>query len=528
MGNEATLRTFVRILCERKLVSLAEAVVSNSQKPPKRISIFSKYLQKFYMEKFSHPACNQWPSLLKEFELPSVYVDLRFHVVPLNIVKGIPSKHMEIELKDVFKQPPENRFIILFEGIAGSGKTTLAWYACKEWAHGRLLQQFDLVIHVQVNDPRLQNADSLQDLIPDRCREARDEIAQAITDSKGKGACLFLEGLDEASKSLRNFLTSKLLHNSELCHLSIIITSRPDSRLLIELQKMLTSRIVIDGFSNEKLDDFLDSSMQNDKEKKDEVNKMFKLNPRFHALCTLPINAVVVIFLTQCFGDELPVTQTGLFNLLICHICVRHVQLRSNNTEILEIQQLPHDLPSDIQESFEKLCLLAYTASMERKRALSASDLKQAGFNDAADNKLGILHIHQKKSMYGLAKNYSFPHYALQQFLAAIHLSHQTDMEQKSCIEHIMSQDPLDEVLPFYAGLTKLASSKSRAVLLKVLKSSLDDGSIAEELEKHPTAPKDPRRRALALFKCLYECQKDDLMAEANLQSECETDDIIR
>ena len=93
-----------------------------------------------------------------------------------------------------------------------------------------------------------------------------------------------------------------------------------------------------------------------------------------------------------------------------------------------------------------------------------------------------------------------------------------------------MRQDPLDELLPFYAGLTKLASDKSRAVLLKVLKSSLDDGSIARELQKDPTVQNDPRRRALALFRCLYECQElsDTLMVKANLQSEWKTDNLIR
>ena len=55
----------------------------------------------------------------------------------------------------------------------------LAWYACKEWEAGRLLQQFQLLIHVQLlSDPRLQELRNieLKDFIPDSDIEACNEI----------------------------------------------------------------------------------------------------------------------------------------------------------------------------------------------------------------------------------------------------------------------------------------------------------------------------------------------------------------
>ena len=511
----ATLETFVSILCEQGLISLAEMVIKKSQMPPSCLLIFAKYLRHFYKQDFHHPANNQWPSLLEGFDLPTLYVDLKLHKVLLNETKGAQSKAVEVELNEVFQDNATNRLVILFEGIAGSGKTTLSWYACREWADKKLLQQFDFLIHVQVNDSRLQNASSLRDLIPDPDKEARDEIAQAIADTKGKGACVLVEGLDEASKSLREFLLSKMLHDKCLSRLSIIITSRPDSRLLLSLQKCLSTRIVLNGFTSEKLCEFLDSTMKKDELGRREVDKMFSIRPRFQALCTLPINAVVVSFLVQCFGRELPVTQTGLFKLLVCHICIRHVQLRSGGTK-LHIERLPHDLPIDLRESFDKLCLLAYTASMEKKRALSLTDLRQAEFQEDVDNKLGILHISQTKSMYGLSKNYTFPHFALQQFLAAVHISQQKNNKQVSFIKTLVQQDPLDELLPFHAGL---ASDRIRTAIIENLdcKMPLDEASIAEQIQEDPTVSNDPRRKFLALCKCLYECQNESLIAKVTL-----------
>ena len=429
-------------------------------------------------------------------------------------------KSVEVELTDVLKMN-SNRLVIVFEGIAGSGKTTLSWYVCREWASRRLLQQFNLLIHVQVNDPRVQSACTLRELIPDQDKEARDEIAQAIIDRKGEGVCFLLEGLDEALEGFRELILSDLLHDKELSELSFIITSRPDSRVLIKLQKILSLRIMITGFTSEKLNEFLDSAMQNNTDGRAELIKMFELSPRLQALCTLPINAVVVSFLVQCFKDELPVTQTGLFDLLIRHICIRHIQLHKEDPE-LSIEQLPQDLPSDLRKSFEKLCLLAYTTSMKKKKSFSANDLRLSDFQGEVDNTLGILQIRLIKSMYGLAKNYSFPHFALQQFLAAIHLSYQKGSEQNSFVEQVMKQDPLDEMLPFYAGLTCLASKRTRAILFAPLRMSLHGHAVATELKKNPTISNDPRRKALALFKCLYECQNESLMKSPETQLKME------
>ena len=511
-NSSATLESFLHILCKEGQISLAEIVAKKSQNVPTRVLIFAKYLRSFYIDDddFAHPANNQWPTILGQTDLPPTYIDLKFQEVPFNA----SSKPREVQPATVFKKT-KKRFVILFEGIAGSGKTTFSWYACREWANNRLLQQFDLLIHVKLNNPRFQSACKLQDLIPDP-EEASDETAQAIADMKGSGTCFLLEGLDEASEGLQHFILKKLLCDRRLPHLCVIITSRPDSRLSIALGRSLSARIVINGFSIEKLNEFLTSALGNGTSERRKVDRILELSPQFQALCTLPINAVVFSHLVQCFGKELPSTQTGLFNLLTCHICVRHYQL--HNGSDLSIEQLPYDLPSELRESFDKLCLLAYTTSMEKKKSLSAKDLEIAKFDETVDNKVGILQIHQIHSMYGVEKNCYFPHFALQQFFAALHLSCQSKNVQCSVIEQIMERDPLDEIIPFYGGLTHLACEESRRKLFRVLDKYLDSRTITEQLMKKATTTNDPRRRVLSLLRCLYECQTESMMNEARLQ----------
>ena len=501
LRSAATVRSLIRILCEQKLVGIAEMVAVKCQEQPMCISVFAQYLCDFYIKKFSHPIKAQWPGLHKHFNLPSVYVDLKLHEVPMEE----SSTMQEVQLSDVF-QNSSSRLVILFEGVAGSGKTTLSWHACREWANKKSLQQFQLLIHVQIS--KLQNVRALSDLIPDPDKEACNELTQAIVDTKGKGVCFLLEGIDEASNDLWDFILSELLYNDDLPQLSYIITSRPDSRLF-KLQQILSSKIVIDGFTYETLNEFLVSAVPGDKF--EEAKLVIEKSPQLQTLCTLPINAVVVSFLVQCYKDEIPVTQTELFNLLFCHICIRHMQLRKGSKPI-KIKQLPGDLPSDLRKPFDKLCLLAFTALQQKKKVFSIDDL-----HDEIEDKLGILQIHQTFTMYGLDEYYSFPHLALQQFLAAIHLSQLQNGEQESFIRKLIEVDPLDELLPFHAGLT---SDRICAIIVKHLncKISLDDDSVASKLLENPTKSNDPRRKTLALFKCLYECQNESLLAKIELQ----------
>lgn len=121
------------------------------------------------------------------------------------------ASYRTVTLSDVLNNKSE-RIAVLFEGVAGSGKTTLSLHICREWAEGRLLQQFQLLIHVQLNDPKLKTMKcKIADLIPDTEVEMRDEVATAVEDEKGKGVCILLEGLDEAPGEMWNSLLPELI-----------------------------------------------------------------------------------------------------------------------------------------------------------------------------------------------------------------------------------------------------------------------------------------------------------------------------
>lgn len=503
-GGKATIRALINLLVKERVVDLAERIVKIYQMQPTSFSTLKKYLCKHYTEDLPHPSENQWPSLLGGFDIPPVYVELTLLEVPIKENEAGSSNVKVLQVTDVFKQSPD-RMVILIEGVAGSGKTTFSWYACREWAQGRLLQQFTLLIHVEAKNPRFQNACNLKfhDLIPEENAEVRDGIAQAIIDSKGEGVCFLIEGIDEAVDM--KLMLSNLLKDKNLSKLSFIITSRPDSYLLLCLEKPITLRIAINGFTDEKLNEFLDSIMVKGDDDRARLDDKFEINHKLKALCTIPINAVIASYLIKCF-KELPTTQTELFYVLFCNICLRHMQLRLGKTEGLKIKRLPYDLPDDLQKPFNDLCLVAHTALSKQKKKFSVSELDLADIRDT----LGILQLRRSNTMFGLEEYYSFPHLSIQQFLAAIHLSRQNETQQISSVKQTLEQDPLDDLLPLYAGLTHLENIEIRAMLFEVLQMPLNLLPVmAQILNKRA---KDRRRKALAVMKCLYECQDESLM----------------
>ena len=127
---------------------------------------------------------------------PNTFLDLILYEAPLREIQHSSETSLSsdsvkaVSLKSILRKGERRKpMLAYFEGTAGSGKTTISWYACREWAQKRLLKTFQLFIYIQLNDSQVQSATCLADVIPYPDKEYRQEVATLIIDCKGKGVC---------------------------------------------------------------------------------------------------------------------------------------------------------------------------------------------------------------------------------------------------------------------------------------------------------------------------------------------------
>ena len=525
-GSRATYRSLIVTFCVQRKVDLAETLkgfllttekqsgfVSNGSV----IDVFQDYLYDCYSD-LPHPSSLQWP-----FSSNQSYAELELSDVPVKGDSAVdnPEHCKYIPLEHLFStgNPKAKRKVILIEGVAGAGKTTLSWYACKEWAAGKLFKDVKLLIHVSLSDPTIHSATKLADLIPYPSEEMRTNVARGIVDKRGKGVCFLLEGCDEAPPLLWEAFLYRFVAGTGgramVPNAHIILTARPG--IPLQVTNCLTGKVIIRGFRS--LDDFFttcspDNGIQ--------LLEALKMKPELYSLCHLPLNAVILIYLYDFLKDDLPTTRTGLFDPLLRNFLFRHMLTRTNYKPS-SIHNLPADLPDDIRSSLNKVSELAYKSLLQRKKLVSQRMLTEFGLT-SIDNTFGFLRVHLRLTMYGPSEQFSFIHLSLQEFLAAFHISQMDKIQQPAAVKSVFDQNPLSPVLSFYAGLTGLVINEVRNILFKVLSNPLDTANIAKKLGlDHPNTffsanpADDPRRHILALINCVYETQNKHLVSHINL-----------
>ncbi len=515
-GREATYRQLIIVFFCLQKIELADSVkqllqAQKQESPVDILDTFRSYLVDCYAQS-AQPSQISWPISRAR---TAVYVDLPLFEVPLTEQepggqKELPPQKL-VELDTIFAGSHKTKKkVVLLEGVAGSGKTTLTWHACQQWAEGSILQQFRLLIHVSLADPAVRSATCLADIIPHPSSAMREAVATAIAEKHGKKVCFLLDGWDEAHPDLQKFIHTFVAGSSGrsmLPRCSIVVTSRPVAAGL--LHPLLTSRVVVGKLDRANLNDLLSACITPEESK--ELLKILEQNSQLGSLWNLPINAAIIIHLFQCGHRSLPETRTGLFKALVCNLLIRHVQLRTRHG-LLEIEEF-EDLPQDTLKELKAVCSLAFKGKMSNNSIFDTRALRRAGLTTSFDT-LGLMEVQQQLTCFGPSRRYSFLHYSVQEFLAAWHMSRLGSEEQTKAVSDVLHSNPLSFVLPFFAGLTGLSSPAVRDILLKVAKNPLDPVSV---FAVQPlTESNDRRRLALALFNCIFESQDDTICQHVN------------
>ena len=508
LGEKATYRELIKVLeeaGESLLISRVKELLedSYSEAPHIIVNSFRQYLKDCYSTSASNGVADRedWPRLKD----PMMFVN------PELVSKD---KKTSLTTLDIFKDKK-----VMLEGTAGSGKTTLMRHACQQWAEGKLLNDVKLLVHLTLADPTLWSAKCLEDIIPHPTSiEMRRAVAEYITERGGKGCCFILDGWEDLPEELQ---TSSFIHDLlkgsrpglALPKCSFIVTTRPIASP--SLQPLVTTIVEITGFSSDSVDTY--ASQYLTQQGKDPAVFITALNDNHHArgLCSLPINAAILLHLFLTIQTGLPTTQTELFNCFILNLLLRHLVAKAKYKHAKPLLRCFSDLPSNENKVFKNLCLISYHSTFSGKVAsqsnqlISSDDLHKAGLQDIQLT-LGLVKVHQQLTWCGYDPHYGFLHSSVQDFLCAVRMSQLSPEQQVEDFKCIMTSNPTSLVLRFYAGITKLESERVCKYLSQI---GMNPPGLLV-FNNLCTASSDPRRLFLTYLHCLYEAKHNKILCQ--------------
>ena len=134
---------------------------------------------------------------------------------------------MPIEYENILTFSPlpgTTRKRVLIEGVPGSGKSTLVQRMCHDWSVGRLAQDYEVVIQVNLRSLPKDQKLSLEDLIYTSI--SSDAVIQKMVDfissNEGSDVLFVFDGYDEMSEEMRQKSIISEILDGRLAPLSFI------------------------------------------------------------------------------------------------------------------------------------------------------------------------------------------------------------------------------------------------------------------------------------------------------------------
>ncbi len=487
-----------------------------------KLSSYRDYLQSRYRAQVSTSA-TQWPpvSTNKVFKLAMIQKekiqrgridDAFFRLSITGKIDDILLQKTPVDLSNIFSEIKDRRKFVLIEGAPGSGKSTLALHICQEWAEGKLFEEFDIAILVRLRDPLVREAITISDLLPCTNKAMAKETETAIMSLYGKGVLWVLDGWDELPST--NSIINKLIRpgmsqESPLHESTLIVTSRPSSSA--ELHPLVSSRVEVLGFTPHELEQYFTECLKGDSQAVQTLLERIRENPVVEGSCYLPLNASIVV---NCFlsdNHSLPTSNHGIFTSVVQSSLKRYLQDRLGKTTPVGDITSPDSLPSEIRTQSIQMCQLAYRGIEENKATFTDIDLAALSIPKEISN-IGLLQTVPSIISDGHLVYYCFLHLSIQELLAAIHISLMSPKQQISVFQNLFGNARFSAVFQFYAGITKLKTSRPILSLLPrflcpVPATVLD---LVRKVVKSENVFK-PKILLLSLVNCLYEAEDSSL-----------------
>ena len=316
--------------------------------------------------------------------------------------------------------------VVLIEGAPGVGKTTFAWHQCRQWAEGRLLQDYSIVLLLPLRDNNIRQISSLPGLFRHSRGQVREEVSRRVAESGGKGCLIWLEAWDELPDHLRlsDSLFTQLIRGLQLPAATIFITSRPwATRGLLEtVGDRMSQHTELLALAKEEVENVTRAMIvaihsQSSSDSGFDFLQFIDSNPVIRAAMYTPVSAAIVEQVFKSAPHNPPTTVTQLYSAFVLMRLEQHLSEHPKYSDMnIKVRTLA-DLPERVLEDLQRLCGLAYEGVSQQKIVFSSLP--------EGVSTLGLLQTVPQVYDDGEGRvSYNFLHYTVQEYLAALHLSH--------------------------------------------------------------------------------------------------------
>ena len=339
-----------------------------------------------------------------------------------------------------------DKFVFIFEGAPGIGKTVVAKQIAVEWANNKILRNIELLLLLYFRDPGLQKVEDFSQLMK-YCNFSNCE--NYFNERQGKNLLLIFDGFDEVSKDANIYMFfKKLLSRNVLPCCSIVFTSRP--YVTVGLHHFCDCKIEILGISKDDRYNFLIKNNVSD-EDGNKVEEFLQNNIIMNSLCYIPFNLAILLRLVA-EKKELPKTQTELIKKSIDITIRYHIKKDSHQSDIKN-----HDLIKWTKNIVDSLSVFAYMMAEKEKLVFTETEIntgcKAIGQNI---NAFGLIQVLQFTNSEALTETlYSFVHFSVQEYLVAHYLSQCYTFAQSFVIHHNFWDERYFGIWKMYIGITQ-------------------------------------------------------------------------
>ncbi|XP_031206709.1 NACHT, LRR and PYD domains-containing protein 1a-like isoform X3 [Mastomys coucha] len=408
--------------------------------------------------------------------------------------------------------------LVIIEGAAGIGKSTLARLVRRAWKEGLLYRDlFQHVFFFSCRELAQCKQLSLAELIAQGQDEPTPPIGQILLHHEK--LLFILDGIDEPAWVLEEENPEMCLHWSQRQPVHTLLGSLLGKSILPEASFLLTARTTA-------LQNIIPSLEQPSCQVEVLGFTEFERKDYFYKYFAREKDAITAFRLVECNPVLLTLCEVPWVCWLVCTCLEKQMEqgeelsLTSQTTTALCLEYLSLTIPGQPMETqLRALCSLAAEGICQRRTLFNESDLCKQGLAEGAIDTLVKIGVLQKQPSY---LNYSFAQLCLQEFFAAMSYiledseERHGDMKNNRIVETLMERYGRQTLFeaPTVRFLFGLLSKEGLKEMEKFFSCSLL-GKTTLELLWHILGKSKPcQSHYLGLLHCLYENQEMELLTQ--------------